>query len=451
MRASETNKASMTSPITLESEQRSRNQESSLEAKKLCPFKQLGLPEFPIMLAPLAGVSDYPFRWICERHGADLTYVEMLSAIALCYRSKNTMAMLHRHLAERRVGVQITARNPSEMARGVAVIADHPFDTVDINMGCPVKKVVKTGCGSAALRDPQKVYDLVRAAKDNCPQIVSSKIRLGWSESERYPLEVADAVARAGGAWLTVHGRLRSDRYSAPVDLGGIQDIAQRVDIPVIGNGNIFTGHDIDTMSRHTGVRGVMVSRGALGNPWIFCRGGRGALRPVTPEQWRGVVASHVRALIGFYGDGVLPAKRFRKNLLWYLKGWPTPGEVRAKAQHLSSLNQVLVIADELARGWIKAGYTRRSPSDFADRWVFPHDGEQASGDSAEHGLRKSLEERDASRWDPKYDMDRQWDRGVGEEVPENWHKREKPKDYRGYSSEKDKKRQKANKEKIKK
>ena len=364
-------------------------------------FRSLGLPAFPIMLAPLAGVSDYPFRLICAQKGAHLTYVEMLSAVALRYHSKNTMATLHRHHCERRVGVQITAADAEDMARGVAVIAHHPFDTIDVNMGCPVKKVVKTGCGSALLRDPEKVYQVVKAAQNNCPQIVSAKIRLGWSQDERYPIEVAQAVEEAGAAWLTVHGRLRSDRYSAPVDLASIRAICEHISIPVMGNGNLFTHSDIQTMKSHARVHGVMISRGALGNPWVFSH----PAPTITPQVWYHTVREHILILRSFYGEGLNVARRFRKNLLWYLKGWPTPPSYREQAQHITSLHKALLLIQELRELWQKKGYTRRHPQDFPGRWILPGAGEQNHQKAADERI-----------WDPKYDMHRIWDRGVGEE-----------------------------------
>lgn len=363
-------------------------------------FRSLQLPASPVMLAPLAGVSDYPFRSICAQKGAHLTYVEMLSAIALSYHSKNTMATLHRHHSEQRVGVQVTARGAEEMARGVSVLAAHPFDTIDVNMGCPVKKVVKTGCGSALLRDPEKVYQVVRAARQNCPHIISAKIRLGWSTEERHPLEVAQAAEEAGAAWLTVHGRLRSDRYSAPVDLAGIKAIKEHISIPVVGNGNLFTHSDIHTMKRYTGVDGVMISRGALGNPWVF----QSCAPKLTPRQWHSTVREHILTLRSFYGNAPLVARRFRKNLLWYLKGWPTPSSYRQAAQHLLSLEEALKIIHELRQLWEERGYTRRLPQDFAGRWILPGS-THPTPLPAPHNT-----------WDPKYDMHRQWDRGVGEE-----------------------------------
>ena len=168
-------------------------------------FEKIGLRARPVFLAPLAGVSDHPFRRICAEQGADLTYVEMISATALVYNSARTIEMLKRHGAERLLGVQITGSSAEETARGIAILNEFPFETVDINMGCPVKKVVKTGCGSAILKDPERVrrtLELARAATD---RPVSCKIRLGWDHASLNGVEVAQAAAAGGAAWITVH------------------------------------------------------------------------------------------------------------------------------------------------------------------------------------------------------------------------------------------------------
>ena len=356
-------------------------------------FKRLGIMQSPVMLAPLAGVSDFPFRQVCREQGAHLVYVEMLSAIALSYYSKNTMAMIHRHYKEDVLGAQITASDADQMAKGVSILDHYPIDTIDINMGCPVKKVVKTGCGSALLKDPEKVFKVVKAACDHTGKIVSAKIRLGWSPEQAYPLEVADACQQAGVAWLTVHGRLRCDRYSVPVDLEGLRRIKQHITIPLIGNGNLFHRADIDHMLAVTGADGVMISRGALGNPWIF------QSRPsiTTVSQWHATVSRHIRLSLALYGDHKTPAIRFRKHLLWYLKGWSVPQDIRIKAQNITSLHHALYLARDLADHLRSSGvYGRKSACGGENKWQ-----EGSGGDKM---------------WDPKFEMSRTLDRGVGDD-----------------------------------
>ena len=173
----------------------------------------------PIILAPLAGVSDFAFRLMCQRGGADLTYVEMLSSCALIHKNEKTLKMLYRHPEEKNLGVQITGRNSHEISEAAKILSDYPFETLDINMGCPVKKVVKVGSGSALLRDPEEVYQITSKTVAASRVPVSVKIRLGWDLNSRNFMEVTEAIEKGGAAWVTVHGRTRSQNYSDPVDL----------------------------------------------------------------------------------------------------------------------------------------------------------------------------------------------------------------------------------------
>jgi tRNA-dihydrouridine synthase B len=285
-------------------------------------FESLGLPSEPIFLAPLAGVSDIPFRVICSERGADLTYVEMLSAVALTYKSKRTFEMLARHAKEKILGVQLTAKNAEDMEKAILVLNQYPFETVDINMGCPVRKVVGSGCGAAVTRDPENAYAITKAAVQASIRPVSVKYRLGWDRTSLNYLEVASALESAGAKWLTIHGRTRSDDYSREVDLEAIAQIKKQVKIPVLGNGNIFSYEDYKIMKTVTQVDGIMVSRGALGNPWIFqeIRGQREAL-PL--NEWTRCIRTHIELQKELYGDSFHGLVMMRKHLLWYLKGWP--------------------------------------------------------------------------------------------------------------------------------
>ena len=404
-------------------------------------FNQLKISKFPVLLAPLAGVSDYPFRYVCSKLGADLTYVEMLSSIALSYRSKNTMAMTHIHHNESKLAVQITAANQDDMAKAVAVLNSFPFDCIDINMGCPVKKVVKTGCGSAALKDPKIVYDLVRAACENSDKPVSAKIRIGWDKFHAYPIEIADACYQAGAVWLTVHGRFRSDNYSHKVDLATIKAIKKHlINIPVIGNGNLFSIYDVVHMYKHTKVDGVMISRGALGNPWIFdqCRdlGSRldldtedGIDRDIVIksthiDQWWKVVNNHIKLhFTHLKSSHIVKAKRFRKNLLWYLRGWSGISDLKNQASQIVTSSQAFEITN-LVRDRVYSYYKKLGDKRALLR--FPQGTlEQSSTNTkwsyeSRIGNEDNMDNKDNNKvdgelnqWDPKYDMDRHLDSGV--------------------------------------
>lgn len=356
-------------------------------------FARLGLSAQPVLLAPLAGVSDHPFRRVCTARGADLTYVEMLSATALLFESPRTYEMMGRHPSEARLGVQVTGRDADEIGRAVEILSKsrHAFETIDLNMGCPVAKVVKSGCGSAVLKDPALVYAMVGAATRATDKPLSVKIRLGWDRNSMTAYEVADAVERAGAAWLTVHGRFRSDDYAAPVDLERIAEIKRRSTIPVIGNGNLFSAKDVEVMRRVTGVDGVMVSRGALGNPWVFREIKTGSAA-VSLDEWLAGVEEHLALQSETYGDAGHGAVCMRKHLLWYVKGWPGGRKLREQLGQSHSMAEAATLlrafADELRRG----GHLQRF---------------------------ESTQEGSSPRfvWDPKYEMDRRLDRGVGDDL----------------------------------
>ncbi|MCX6110747.1 MAG: tRNA-dihydrouridine synthase [Proteobacteria bacterium] len=356
------------------------------------PWARLGLGERPIFLAPLAGVSDHPFRRLCALQGATLTYVEMLSATALLFESPRTYGMMDRHPSEPILGVQLTGKSSDETARAVAILDALSFETIDLNMGCPVAKVVKSGCGSAILRDPKRVYETVKLATEATGKPLSVKIRLGWDRHSYSYLEVADAAAQAGAAWLTIHGRLRCDDYSVPVDLERIAEIKRKLTIPVVGNGNIFSRADAVYMQERTGVDAVMVSRGALGNPWIF-RDIAGGDPNVTIDEWRDAVLAHLKWQAEAYGlTSGFAAVCMRKHLLWYVKGWPGAKKLREQLSHIESLEDAGALIDAFAAGITASGDTLRLPVTH----------EQQEGRFV---------------WDPKYEMDRKLDRGVGDEL----------------------------------
>jgi tRNA-dihydrouridine synthase len=258
-------------------------------------------------------------------------------------------------------------------------------------MGCPVGKVVKSGCGSALLKDPARVLETVRLAASATGKPLSVKIRLGWDKQTYTFQEVADAAVAGGAAWLTVHGRLRSDDYATPVDMGRIAVLKRRLAVPVIGNGNVFARGDQALMRQRTGCDGVMVSRGALGNPWVF----REILTgdpTVGLGEWRQAVLDHLRWQAEEYGDGSsMGAVCMRKHLLWYVKGWPGAKRARALLATAASLDAARELIEAFADELAQQGILHRLPiatEDAAQRYVF----------------------------DPKFDMDRGLDRGVGDD-----------------------------------
>lgn len=363
---------------------------TELKEPSIPAFQRLGLPKFPVILAPLAGVSDHPFRRACSRHRADLTYVEMISATAMLYESKRTFDMLKRHESESILGVQITGKTADEVGRAVAVLDKMPFDTIDINMGCPVNKVVKSGCGSGILRDPARVYDTTRMAREATGKPLSVKIRLGWDRSSVTWPEVLDAAEQGGAEWITIHGRLRSDDYGVAVNLDAMAELKRRAKIPVIGNGNVFSRMDALYMRERTAVDGVMVSRGALGNPWVFNAIKYGET-PVMIDEWETTVTDHLAWQQLEYGDTGSGAVCMRKHLLWYAKGWPAGKTLREAISQTGKISDCLQLVQDFAADLRARGIVERAqvwPSDQSNRF----------------------------QWDPKFDMDRQLDRGVGDD-----------------------------------
>lgn len=339
------------------------------------------------MLAPLAGVSDSPFRRICTELGADLSYVEMLSSVALAHGSKKTLKMLERHPSEAKLGVQITGRSADDFARAVEVLNRFSLTTIDINMGCPVRKVVQHGCGSALLRDVAKAHTIIKTVVNAARVPVSVKIRLGWDHASRNFLELGRAAQDAGACWVTVHGRTRSDDYSREVDLAAIYQLSSSLDIPVIGNGNLFGPADALHMRQVTGVAGLMVSRGALGNPWVFSQI-KGKLDSISLDQWHKVVSAHLSYQRHWYGDNEKAVIVMRKHLLWYLKGWPHAKRYREKLSQACSFAAASEILAEF-----------RSLQQHSSNLSRQGEGQVPA--------------RERFIWDPKFDMSKDFDRGV--------------------------------------
>ena len=292
--------------------------------------------DVPLLLAPLAGVSDFPFRALCARYGACLTYIEMLAAQPIIRGNRRTQAMMAVKRERGALGVQLTGRDEHEIAAAVAQLDEHDYDTIDINMGCPVRKVVNIGCGSALLRDVAGVYRIMRAARHATQKPLSLKIRLGWDRSQLNYVLIGRAAEDAGADWITVHGRTRSENYSRRVDLAAIAELKAALRIPVIGNGDLLSHTDLAQMRAETGVDALMIARGALGNPWIFKEGK--AAQELSIDEWLQGVTEHLRRQQQEYGNTTRAIVCMRKHLLWYLQGWPRARELKQK---VTTLNQI--------------------------------------------------------------------------------------------------------------
>jgi tRNA-dihydrouridine synthase B len=303
------------------------------------------LKENPLVLAPMAGITDLPFRIICREMGAGIVYSEMVSAEALIRDQPRTMGMLATDPAERPVAFQIFGCRPASMAGAAKLLSSRAIDIIDINMGCPVPKVLRSGAGSALLRDPGLAREIMQAVVAASARPVTVKIRLGWDAQSIIAADLARAAEAAGIAAVTVHARTKAMGFSGKADWNMIAAVKQAVGIPVIGNGDVRSGRDAKRMLDETGCDGVMIGRGIQGNPWIF-REARtfietGAVpSPPSLEEREAVMLRHLRDVVAMLGEDI-GVREMRKHLCWYTKGLPGGGEFRERVNHLSSVNDV--------------------------------------------------------------------------------------------------------------
>ncbi|MDQ2889354.1 MAG: tRNA dihydrouridine synthase DusB [Gemmatimonadota bacterium] len=307
----------------------------------------------PLYLAPMAGVSESPFRRICRRFGADVVVTEFLSAEAIRRENEATLAKLRFGNDERPIGVQIFGAEPAAMADAARLVSD-VFQPafIDINFGCPVKKVVKRNGGSGCLKDLGLVESVIRAVAGATSLPVTVKIRSGWSEETRNPVEIALRCQDAGATVLTLHPRTRAQMYSGAARWDEIAAVVSALDIPVLGNGDIKTPEDAVAMKRETGCTGVMIARGSFGQPWIFnqvrdlLEGRPKRAAPPVSERFA-IALEHAHMADEFELDPRGAAVEFRKHLGWYVKGLPGSAELRKKLYAVNAVNEVEAIFAE--------------------------------------------------------------------------------------------------------
>lgn len=299
----------------------------------------------PLILAPMAGVTDLPFRLLCKEQGAGLVCMEMISAKAIAFHNRNTKKLMQIDPGERPVSLQLFGADPDIISEIAREIEEEPFDILDINMGCPVPKIVGNGEGSALMKDPKLVEQIISKTVRAIKKPVTVKIRKGFDEDHVNAVEIARIAEASGAAAVAVHGRTREQYYSGQADWKIIRQVKEAVKIPVLGNGDVDSPKKAKELFEETGCDGILIGRAARGNPWLFhqirtyLETGEEESRP-SMEELRSMMLRHARMQIDYKGD-YTGIREMRKHISWYTAGYPHSARLRARINSVESFEEL--------------------------------------------------------------------------------------------------------------